>query len=192
MQPQLMKILHFRFGQRFRWINTLQIPIIVAAVIWTLQIAAATERTDQTVKNSETKKIRITADKLIVRVDAAEIDFIGNVKAMQAGAVITADRLKIIYNPDSVYNKAGASKTETIRKIMASGRVKIETENILAEADTAEYTIKSAVLVLTGEPSRVTRDGHLITGPKFTLQQSNGTITVESRGEQRVKAIFQP
>lgn len=192
MQPQLMKILHFRFGQRFGWIAAFQIPIIVAVVIWTLQIAAATERTDQNVKTSETEKIRITADKLIVRVDAAEIDFIGNVKAMQAGAVITADRLKIIYNPDTVYNKDGASKTETIRKIMASGRVKIETENILAEADTAEYTMKSAVLVLTGEPSRVTRDGHLITGPKFTLQQSNGTITVESRGDQRVKAIFQP
>ena len=188
----MMKILHFRFGQRFQWINALLLPIIAAAFIWTLQIAAATERADQAVKNSEAKKIRITADKLIVRVDAAEIDFIGNVKAMQAGAVITADRLKIIYNPDTVSNKDGALKTETIRKIMASGRVKIETEDILAEAEIAEYTIKSAVLVLTGDPSRVTRDGHLITGPKFTLQQSKGTITVESRGERRVKAIFQP
>jgi lipopolysaccharide transport protein LptA len=173
-------------------INAFQAPIILAALIWTIQTAAANEHTAQGVKKLETKSIRITADKLIAKMDAAEIDFIGNVKALQAGAVITSDRLKIIYDPDAVRHKDGSPMTETIRKIIASGRVKIVTENITAEADTAEYIIESAILVLTGEPSRLTRDGHLITGSKFTLQRSDGTLIVEGSGEDRVKAIFQP
>ena len=106
--------------------------------------------------------------------------------------VLTANRLKIVYNPSVLSQKSNSPKTDPIRKIIASGRVKIAYDDIVAEGDLAEYTIKSDVFVLTGEPSRVSRDGDLITGSKFILQRSDGTLTVEGSGGNRVKAIFQP
>ncbi len=182
----------FRFGQRFQLLITLQTPIIVAALIGMLQIATAIEPTHQSVKKSESEGIRITSDKLVARFNEAQIVYSGNVKATQAGTVITAEHLRIIYDPDTVQDKNGSLKAAAIRKIIARGRVKILYKNIVAEADKAVYTIKSGLLVLTGNPSRVTRDGVLMTGSKFTLQRSGGTLTVEGEGESRVRAIFNP
>jgi lipopolysaccharide export system protein LptA len=54
----------------------------------------------------------------------------------------------------------------------------------------AEYTMKSAVLVLTGERSNVTQGGRSISGTKFTLYRSAGKITIEGNGKNRVKAVF--
>lgn len=192
LQLQLMKTLHFRFGHRFKSVNAYQAPVIMAVLIWTLQIAAATEQPPQSAKNLKTKSIRITSDKLIANIDAAEILFIGNVKALQADVVITADRLKVRYDPATIRNKDGTLKTEAIRKLIARGNAKIVYENIVAEADKAEYTVKSAILVLFGKPARVTRDDDVITGSKFILQRADGSIRVESSVEERVRAILNP
>jgi lipopolysaccharide transport protein LptA len=170
----------------------LQTPIIVAALLGTAYIATAIEPTQQSVKNSGAKGIRITSDKLVAQIDKAQIVYSGNVKVTQSGTVITAERLKIVYDPDTVRDKDGSLKAAAIRKIIARGRVKILYKNIVAEADEAIYTMKSAVLVITGNPSRVTRDGVLMTGSKITLQRSDGTLTVEGEGESRVRAIFNP
>lgn len=145
---------------------------------------------DSSVKKDLDKKIRITADKLIAMVEAGEIEFIGNVRATQTNTVITAERLKIIYAPAETQSQTATLKPESIEKIIARGHVKIIHDNIIAETDMAEYTMKSAVLVLTGEGSSVTQGGQSISGAKFTLYRSDGKITVESNGQNRVKAVF--
>ena len=81
---------------------------------------------------------------------------------------------------------------ETIKKIIATGHVKIVTDDIIAETDRAEYTIKSKILVLRGDQSRVSQGGHSITATKFTLYRSEGKLSVESKGENRIRAIVQP
>ena len=187
-----MKISPFRFGPRCRWNFSLTVMIIVAGIGLTFQITAASEPSSHRVNISSTKTIRITADKMIAEIDAAEVEFFGNVKAQQSGTVITANRLKIVYDPSALRQKGDAPGTAAIRKIVAGGRVKIVHENIVAEGDLAEYTIKSNILIIYGNPSRLNRDGHLITGSKFTLQRSDGTLIVEGSGEDRVRAIFQP
>ena len=154
--------------------------------------AAATETIDTNDTNNENSPIRITADKLVAEVDAGEIEFVGNVKATQADTVITSDRLKIIYAPDTIKNKTHDIKNVSVKKIIAKGHVKIVTDDITAETDRAEYTIKSKVLVLLGEQSSVRQAGHSITGTKFTLHRSQGQLTVESSGKNRIKATLQP
>jgi lipopolysaccharide transport protein LptA len=166
--------------------------IIVSAVGLTFQLAVATEPSDHRVNISSTKTIRITADKMIAEIDAAEVVFFGNVKAQQSGTVITANRLKIVYDSSVIRKKGNSPNSEAIRKIIASGSVKIINDNIVAEGDTAEYTKKTGVYILTGKPSRVSRNGDSISGSKVTLHRSDGTLTVEGGGEERVKAIFQP
>ncbi len=173
-------------------ISALQALIMLTVFAGAHAAAAAPETIDTNDKNNEHNRIRITADKLVAEVDAGEIEFVGNVKATQADAVLTSDRLKIIYDPATIKNKNRGNKTESIEKIIANGHVKIVTDNIIAETDRAEYTIKSEVLVLLGEQSSITRGGHSITGTKFTLHRSAGKLTVESSGVNRVKAILRP
>ena len=157
-----------------------------------MQLLRHPKQSTPNVKNNENEKIRIIADKLFAEVDAGVIEFVGNVKATHAETVISADRLKIIYNPDAIKSQTNALKPVSIEKIIANGHVKINYNNIIAETDEAEYTMKSEVLVLKGEHSKVTQEGHSITGTKFTLQRSDGKITVESSQKNRVKAVFHP
>ena len=185
-----MKMSPFRFGPRCRWNFSLTVLIIVVGIGLTFQITAASEPSSHRANISNTKTIRITADKMIAEIDAAEVEFFGNVKAQQSGTVITANRLKIVYDPSAVAKKGNSPGNEAIRRIIASGQVKIVYDNIVAEGDSADYSIKSDIFVLTGKPSRVSRDGDVITGSKFTLQRSDGTLTVEGLGQDRVRAIF--
>ena len=190
LKPQLQKILNFRIAKCLVLIAGLS--TLIGVFVWAHAAVAASESIDPNVKNNENEKIRIIADKLLAEVDAGVIEFVGNVKATHAETVISADRLKIIYNPETIKGQTTALKSVSIEKIIANGHVRINYNNIIAETDEAEYTMKSEVLVLKGEHSKVTQEGHSITGTKFTLQVSDGKITVESSQKNRVKAVFQP
>jgi lipopolysaccharide transport protein LptA len=178
-------------GKQRLFISVLQ-ALIMLTVLTCTQTAAAASEAIEANNADKNNRIQITSDKLNAAVDAGEIEFIGNVKATQAGAVITTDRLKIIYDPDAIKNKTRAIENVTIEKIIANGNVKIVTDNLIAETDRAEYTIKSKVLALLGEHSKVSQGGNSITGTKFTLHRIEGKLTVESSGENRIKAILQP
>jgi lipopolysaccharide export system protein LptA len=170
-------------------LQTLTWLIVFVGAYSTVAPAEAIKANDT---HKEKSQIQITADKLVAELDASEIEFVGNVRVNRADAIITSDRLKIIYDPNKVKNISGARKKESIEKIIANGNVKIVADNIIAETDKAEYSIKSEVLILQGEKSSVTREGYSITGTKFTLRREEGKITVESSEEHRVKAILQP
>jgi lipopolysaccharide transport protein LptA len=176
-------------GKRLPFICALLALIMLTVFTGAHTAAVASEAIDTNETKNESNRIRITSDKLNADMDAGEIEFVGNVKATQADAVITSDRLKIFYDPE---NNTRDIKNVTIEKIIANGNVKIVTDNVVAETDRAEYTIKSKVLVLLGEKSSVSQGGHLVTGTKFTLHRSEGKLTVESSGEKQIKAILQP
>ena len=192
MKPRWTTILRFKTERRRLFICAPLALILLTVFAGAYKSAVASEPGETNDKNNANSPVRITADKLTAQVNAGEIEYIGNVKATQADAVITSDRLKIVYNPDSVKNMAGDSKNVSIEKIIANGNVKIEIDNIIAETDRAEYTIKSKVLVLLGRQSKVSQGGHSITGTKFTLHRREGKLTVEGRGDDRIRAILKP
>jgi lipopolysaccharide export system protein LptA len=192
LKPRLQKILNFRIDPCFGWIGALVILIAVIGFIQPLATAMASDKAVVKTEANEKKQIRIVADKLFAEMETGEVEFVGNVKATQAETVITADRLKIIYNTGLIKSQTNVLETESIEKIIASGHVKIIHEDIIAETDKAEYTMKSGVLVLTGPLSKITQGGHSITGTKFTLQRSDGKLTAESNEKNRVKAVIQP
>ena len=165
---------------------------LMGVFVWAHAAVAASQQNGTQAQNSENEKIRIIADKLLAEIDAGVIEFVGNVKATQAETVVTSDRLKIIYTPEANKEPATVLKPVAIEKIIANGNVKIRYNKIIAETDEAEYTIKSGILVLKGEQSKVTQEGQSITGTKFTLHREDGKITVESSAQNRVKAVFQP
>jgi len=184
-----MTILHNKIAKR----HFLTVAVIAFSMLAVFNSAeAAPPGARERDKNDKSGQIRITADKLVDLVDAGEIEFTGNVRATRNESVITSDRLKIIYDPATVKNANPAGRMGSMKKIIATGHVKIETDNIVAETERAEYSIKSEVLVLQGENSSVTQDGHSITAAKFTLYRAEGKIAVESNAKERVKAILQP
>jgi lipopolysaccharide export system protein LptA len=163
---------------------------LIFVFFWMDVSATASTTIDSAANKDAGNKIRITSDKMIAALNAREVEFIGNVKATQANTVVHADRLKIIYSPSTAKNPTLTPEPTSIEKITAQGRVKIIYDNIIAETDTAEYMTKSAVLVLIGERSNVSQRGYSISGTKFTLHRSNGEMTVEGNGKNRVKAVF--
>lgn len=189
MKPRLRIMLNANLGKQRLFIIALPVLVMFSLLAGTPDAAAAPETVDP---NDANNRIRIASDKLVATVDDAEIEFIGNVKTIREDAVITSDRLKIIYDPDALKNRTRGNKKESIKKIIATGHVKIVTDDFIAETDRAEYTIESKIFVLLGEQSRVIQGGNSITGTKFTLSRSEGKLSVESEGENRIRAIVQP
>lgn len=148
------------------------------------------ERKLTAARQPRNQKIYISADKLIADREAKLTEFIGNVRATRGTTVITTDKLKIYYRDLENKNKriAGA---EIIKKIIASGSVKIRFGDILAQSQQAIYTQKNRTIVLSGADSKVWSSDKSIAGSKITLYMDDNRIQVSSGNENRVKAVFQ-
>ncbi len=136
------------------------------------------------------ERIQITADELISSNQDNYAEFIGNVEAAQGNFVIKSDRLRIYYKNISGGSKKSPIGEEAIEKIIASGNVKIWSEDRVAETHRAEYSVADMVLVLSGENSKIQSGKNFVTGSKIILYRKDGRIKVEGGNGKRVKAIF--
>ena len=141
-------------------------------------------------KNQVDEQIQIVADKLITNNAEKYAEFIGDVRASQGNFTITSEHLRIYYkdNLDNLQNQTGSQ--ELIKRIVASGHVKISSDQYTAETERVEYDLDSTVLVLTGENSTIKRGKNFITGSKITVHRKDGQIVVERGAEKRVQARF--
>jgi lipopolysaccharide export system protein LptA len=131
-------------------------------------------------------KIDIRSDRLDIDNEKRIADFSGNVVARQAETVIEADRLQVYYKG------SGGESADALEKIVATGNVRIQFENGLAETPEAVYSMDTRVFVLTGAGSRVTSGKSQIAGEKITLRRDDGRVTVEGGGSRQVEATFYP
>jgi len=141
-------------------------------------------------KDKAIEKIHVTADSLSSESDARFAEFKGNVKVTQGDFVIKSDSLKIFYKEVGGEKKAGT--TESIDKIIATGNVKIESEETTAFSRQAEYDTNSMIMVLTGEDSRVFDKKNSVTGSKITFNRKDGLVKAEGDRNRRVNAVFFP
>ncbi|MBN1932157.1 MAG: hypothetical protein JW786_11175 [Desulfobacterales bacterium] len=141
-------------------------------------------------KDNENQKIYIIADKFISDSEVGFAEFIGNVRVTQGAMVICAEKLKIYNSQDSKLQENPAIGEESIKKIIANGKVKITFDNRLAMTDQAEYITEEKILILSGVDSKVISGKNSISGTKITLYRADGRIEVEGRNEKRVEAIF--
>lgn len=143
---------------------------------------------------AEAEGIRVTADRMVAESSARSAEFIGNVRAVQATTVITADRLKVFYRAGTAGSAPAQSETEAgaIEKLHCTGRVVIHFDEKVAVCDEAVYTADDAVLVLTGPEASVTSGKNRVTGEKITVFRNEDRMLVESGSHRRVEAIFFP
>ncbi len=134
------------------------------------------------------KKLHVTSDKMVAQKDASMVEFIGNVKATREDSVIFADSIKIFIHTAET-KKEGQTD---LKKIIATGNVEYTAGERKAFADKAVYTTEDEILILTGKAPRLITGKSHVTGKKITLFRNDDRAIVESDGQTRVQAIFNP
>lgn len=136
--------------------------------------------------------IRITADKLVTDGRTNSAQFTGSVRAVQGQSILTADSLTIIF--DSQGDKGGTSEpaegSANIKRIEASGNVRIEFDNRVAVGEQAVYITDERKLVLKGPSAKVISGKDEAVGSMITFYRNDGRVSMEGDGKNRVKAII--
>ena len=171
---------------RFRWLWA--VAFLAVAVL--LTDAAWTAGEPKTGQAGNEEPIQIVADELISYNEDKYAEFIGNVKVTQGNFTITSDKLRIDYQGELLDNEKKGGDEELLKKIIATGNVKITSEQFNAEAEKAEYDTATMTVILSGENAKVISGKNSITGSKITLNQKSGQVKVESSGTKRIKAEF--
>ena len=165
--------------------------ITTTALITGVAFATEKPKADASDTKPENTPIVITAEQLVSDNKAKFAEFIGNVKATQADFVITSDKLRIYYKGELLNTENKESDEEVLKKIVATGNVKITTDQYIAKTEELEYDTASMTIILTGENSRVIDDQkNSITGSKIILYRNDGRIQVLGSKEKRIKAEF--
>ncbi|WP_246044026.1 lipopolysaccharide transport periplasmic protein LptA [Ruegeria sediminis] len=120
--------------------------------------------------------VEVTSETLDVNQADGSAEFKGNVIVVQGEMRLSARRVLVIYNEEK----------SAIERMEATGDVVLASGPDAAEADRADYTIDSGVIVLTG-------NALLMQGPN-TLASDKVTVNLETGTAQmvgRVKTILQ-
>ena len=170
---------------RLRWLWT--IALVAAAALMSIAAWAVDDsKSDQ----AESEPIQIVADQLISYNEDKYAEFIGNVKVTQGEFTITSDKLRIYYRGELLDAEKENSEEDVIKKIIATGNVKITSEQYKAQADKAEYDTATMTVVLSGENSKVVSGKNSISGSIIRLNQKSGQVKVEGSATKRIKAEF--
>jgi lipopolysaccharide export system protein LptA len=164
--------------------------ILAAAGLWAAPAAGATGLFAPGGSGDSKAPIEIVSDRMIANTVEKWADFLGSVVATQGKFSMTADALRIYYEGDLMNAPKGEAAQDRIKKLEATGRVHIVTDQYTADAERAEYVPAEDVLTLSGGTPRVVSGKNTLTGSKIVLNRSAGQALVESTGAERVKAVF--
>jgi lipopolysaccharide export system protein LptA len=165
-----------------RWIG-----IVLIAVGWAIGVGTAVDAADPA---PPTGRIQITSDRLVVNNKSRTADFTGNVRAVQDTTTITADRIRVYYNPDAEGAGENSDADGAIRNIESSGNVTIRFDDKVAVTQKAIYNTTTGILTLSGENTRVTSGQNVITGKTITVDRNTDQVTVVGQGTKRVEAVI--
>ncbi|MBE1284496.1 MAG: lipopolysaccharide transport periplasmic protein LptA [Rhodobacteraceae bacterium] len=129
------------------------------------------------IKADPTLPVEVTADNLDVNQENGSAEFTGNVVVIQGEMKLSAARVLVIYNQE----ESGIDRME------ATGDVLLVNGPDAAEAQRADYTIDSGVIVMTGDVL-LTQGQNALTSDKMTVHLTNGTAQMNGR----VKTILNP
>jgi len=124
-----------------------------------------------------TLPVEITADTLDVDQSTGAAEFKGNVLVGQGEMRLSAQRVLVIYNEEE----------SAIERLEATGEVLLVNGEDAAEADRADYTIDSGVIVMTGDVL-LSQGPNVLSSQKMTVNLATGTAQMVGR----VRTILNP
>lgn len=168
---------------------------LTALLVWCAATCPGIPRAEDRIGASEKKeKIHISSESLVVNDAEKYAEFIGGVRAVQGQTVIVSDRLKIYYEgnprkPSGAGAGSAGATGDSIKRIVATGNVKITFEETLAESREAVYTTADRMLVLSGPDAKVTKtNSGTISGSRISINRESGQIKFEGK----VEGLFYP
>ena len=177
--------LRMSLGRLFFWVIAVLFSVQSVAVV---SLAAQPEKAAP--QNQQEHKIEIVADRMITDNQEKYAEFQGNVVATQEDFKVTSDKLRIYYEGDMMKSKDQGSTEQSVKKIIATGNVKIDSSQYHAESDMAEYDVATQVIVLTGNNATVVSGKNTLQGAKITMWRAEGRVKVDSSPQSRVKAVL--
>ena len=128
------------------------------------------------IKADPTLPVEVTADSLDVNQADGSAEFKGNVRIGQGEMRISAQRVLVIYNQDQ----------SSIQRMEAVGDVVLVSGPDAAEADRADYSIDTGVIVMTGNVL-LTQGANALSSNNMTVNLTTGTAQMNGR----VRTILQ-
>ncbi|MCP4624831.1 MAG: hypothetical protein GY850_15095 [bacterium] len=182
---------------KLRALSLWLITLTTAVLIGNTAYAAGEKNTAAPQQESEEQPILIKADQLVSNNEEKFAEFIGNVIANQADFVITCDKLRIYYQGNLIDTEDKSNKEEKskkdesqLKKIVATGKVKINSSQYNAKSEKVEYDTESMIITLTGDDSTVISGKNFIVGSKIILYRRDGRVKVIGSKKKRVEATF--
>lgn len=127
-------------------------------------------------KADPSQPVEVTADKLDVDQSNGQALFTGNVLVGQGEMRLAAPRLLVIYKEDG-----------GIERLEATGGVTLTSGEDAAEAERADYTIDSGVVIMRGNVL-LTQGTNVLTANEMTVNLTSGTAQMGGR----VKTVLNP
>ncbi|SDD68147.1 LptA/OstA family protein [Ruegeria marina] len=129
------------------------------------------------IKADPTLPVEVTSDTLDVNQADGSAEFKGNVLVSQGEMRLSAQRVLVIYRQE----RSG------IERLEATGDVVLVSGPDAAQAQRADYTIDSGIIVMTGDVL-LTQGQNALTSSKMTVNLISGTAQMVGR----VKTILNP
>ena len=138
------------------------------------------------------KPVEIEADRLEVTDEQGIAIFEGNVSVSQGSTLLKAKRLKVFYVRDA---KGAVGPGGNVRRIEASGRVAVRSDDQAATADSAIVDMQGQVATLSGNVA-ISQGESIVTGCQLKVNLATNAATLEPCKSQasggRVKMLFTP
>ena len=130
-----------------------------------------------TIAQDTSAPVEVTADALSVDQETGTAIFTGNVVIVQGDMRLAAPRVLVVY---------GEAESR-VERLEATGGVTLVSGADAAEAERADYSVDSGVVVMTGDVL-LTQGANALTANEMTVNLTTGTAQMGGR----VKTILQP
>jgi len=144
--------------------------------------------------------VKIQADRLEVRDKEKVATFTGNVHVTQGDTEMRSKVLVVFYEDNGKTGTTAAasmkaaqpgSDQQQIRRIEATGRVKVTRKDQNAEGDSGTFDMQSNTVTLTGNVI-VTRGKDVSRGQRLVVDLNTGVSRIESAAGGQVESLIQP
>lgn len=124
--------------------------------------------------------IKITADTFVVHEAQSEAIFTGNVVVVRTGLTVWADEVMVDY---------GEGGPENIKSLVATGHVRLKTDDQDATGERATFDPQTQILRLQGNVTVVNASGTL-NGPELQVNLADNTTVFSGGKGGRVTGVF--
>lgn len=163
--------------------------LLVLSLIWTgVAQAQVSGRAFEGFGGDNKEPIQINADRLVVKDEAGQLIYTGNVEIRQGTSLVITGELIV------EYAKNGSGGQNDIERLYLSDGVVATSEENTASSDTAVYDVRTEDVTMEGNVV-VSQGPNVAKGCRLDANLKTNVATIKSCGKtggERVKSVFTP